>query len=70
MMRVIFTPDYITTPHTLCWKRRDGTGKWGRGVTAHMTNQAAERLAAYLDREFPDFEHWTETATNGETENE
>ena len=67
MKRKIVEVDHDIKRLRLCWKRRDGTGdethravQWGKAEYIRMTEGYAQKLVAFMDREFPEYEHWTE----------
>jgi len=71
-MKRIIEVDHVIKRLRLCWKRRDGSGAthpvasmWGKSEYLGMTESYAKNLVAYMDREFPEFEHWTEEQSDG-----
>jgi len=67
MKRKIVEVDHEIKQLRLCWKRRDGSGeethrvvRWGKSEYLGMTQRYADNLVTYMNREFPEYEHWTE----------
>jgi len=54
------TLDYVMAPMRLCWRSRQG-GQWGQSELRLMTESYAAKLVAYMNQEFPEFEHWVES---------
>jgi len=65
--RKIVEVDHEIKRFRLCWKRRDGTSdeqhraaRWGKAEFLGMSRAYAKSLVEFMDREFPEYEHWTE----------
>jgi len=57
--RKVIEVDHRMYSMRLCWKARKG-GQWGKSEYRPMTKGYAKNMVDYMERKFPEFEHWTE----------
>jgi hypothetical protein len=51
--------DHVMHSMRLCWRARKG-GPWHKSEYRPMTKGYAAKMVEYMERKFPDFEHWIE----------